>query len=165
MGSILHIKTLARTTYESGSFLAYLDQMRRLAFKAGLPEIVLITFVLNGLPDDIGGTLLMNATDELTWAYIYNACEGLDCSNRVNTTNRVYSSDTTEVCRISREVRCYNCNGKGHVQRYCKFKRRGRDTHVREIELVDNEEGKEDINKILVSIKLFSLSNESNQET
>ncbi|KAF9762465.1 hypothetical protein NGRA_1986 [Nosema granulosis] len=31
MSSIIHIKSLARTTYEKGSFLAYLDQMRRLA--------------------------------------------------------------------------------------------------------------------------------------
>ncbi|KAF9758281.1 hypothetical protein NGRA_3167 [Nosema granulosis] len=60
MSSIIHIKKLARNIYEKGSFLSYLDQMKRLTYKAGLPENVLITFVLSGLPNDIGGFILMN---------------------------------------------------------------------------------------------------------
>ncbi|KAF9758249.1 Retrovirus-related Pol polyprotein from transposon [Nosema granulosis] len=169
MSSIQHIKTLARTTYQGGSFLAYLDQMKSLSLKAGLPEIVLITFVLNGLPDDIGGAILMNVTSELTWSYIYNACEGLDCSNRTNTLNQMNTQDkelSMEVCRIKKPVTCYYCNFKGHVSRDCrkkKFdeansreirkqdyeKRRIGNNNVREIIVTDNMNRKEDeeINK------------------
>jgi hypothetical protein len=46
--------------------------MKRLAVKAGLSEIVLITFVLNGLPEDVDGTLMMNNGGRLTWGYIYS---------------------------------------------------------------------------------------------
>ncbi|KAF9760552.1 Retrovirus-related Pol polyprotein from transposon, partial [Nosema granulosis] len=126
MSSILHIKTLARTTYEDGSFLSYLDRMRSLASKAGLPEIVLITFVLNGLPDDIGGSLLMNVTGELNWTYIYNACEGLDCSNRPNLhsmKNNIGGTGGMEVCNIRKVERCYYCNLRGHLLKDCRRKK------------------------------------------
>lgn len=62
--------------------MAYLDQMKGLAMKDELLKNVLITFVLGKLLDDIVGTLLKNKSDELTWDYVYNTCEGLDCSNR-----------------------------------------------------------------------------------
>ncbi|KAF9761729.1 hypothetical protein NGRA_2429 [Nosema granulosis] len=97
-------------TYQEGSFLAYLDQMKRLAFKAGLPEIVLITFVLNGLSDDIGGTLLMNATEDLSWSYIYNACEGLYCSNRASQELRkdsVVKQSSMEICKVKKVFTCF----------------------------------------------------------
>ncbi|KAF9762468.1 Gag-Pol polyprotein [Nosema granulosis] len=79
----------------------------------------------------------MNATDELTWAYIYNACEGLDCSNRVNTTNRGIINESSEICKVSREVRCYKCNARGHLQKDCYSKRRFQKTQVREIEIAE----------------------------
>ncbi|KAF9763134.1 hypothetical protein NGRA_1482 [Nosema granulosis] len=67
--------------------------MKSIARKAGLPDIVLISFVLNGLPDDVGGALLMNTQEALTWGYVYNACEGLDCSNRTSVNGKEGTRD------------------------------------------------------------------------
>lgn len=93
-----------------------------------------MTFVLNGLPDDVEGALLKNNQAALTWEYIYNACEGLDCSNRVNVLG--YRSDANkedirenqqaninmgegfpemEVCRISEKGACFYCKKPGHL--------------------------------------------------
>ncbi|KAF9763841.1 hypothetical protein NGRA_1019 [Nosema granulosis] len=108
--------------------------MKSLAVKAGLPEIMLVTFVLNGLAYDIGGFLLMNVTGELSCSYIYNACEGLNCSNRVsiNTTRpKIRDMANTEVCKVRNKVVCFYCKIRGHVIRDCRRKKEARkETHI-----------------------------------
>nr|ABE26655.1 pol polyprotein [Nosema bombycis] len=153
MSSIAHIKTLAKETYREGSFLSYLDRMRSISLKAGLPEIVLITFVLNGLPDDVGGTLLMNTQESLSWEYVYRACEGLDCSNRadpgvVGRKEPVVAAaqGQMEICAVSKkESVCFYCKKPGHFKRECRKRARDREEAAATKAVAVEEEGQDEI--------------------
>ncbi|KAF9752817.1 hypothetical protein NGRA_3375, partial [Nosema granulosis] len=140
MSSIIHIKKLARNIYEKGSFLSHLYHMKRLAYKAGLPENVLITFVLNGLPDDIGGFILMNI-GSLTWDYIYKACEGLDCSKRSNEndTMQFKQNMNMDICKMKDERICNYCKRKGHIKDCRKLKWKN-SQQARGIDILEDQE-------------------------
>ncbi|KAF9756209.1 hypothetical protein NGRA_3256 [Nosema granulosis] len=125
--------------------------MKRLAYKAGLPENVLVTFVLNGLPDDIGGFILMNVQGTLTWEYIYKACEGLDCSKRANEDDNIQLKQQVgmDICSIKEERICNYCKKEGHIIKDCKKLKWKNTQQSRNVDVNENFEdvGKTDMNK------------------
>jgi hypothetical protein len=63
--------------YVEGSVLNYLDKMRGWARRARLPDDLLVALVLNGLPEWLGNSLLLNARANLSWVFVYTSCEGM----------------------------------------------------------------------------------------
>lgn len=74
----MHLKALAETKYAGGSFLAYLDAIKRLANNCDMPKNALIMFVLNGLPINNASSLMMKNVWQIAWEKNYNACKGFD---------------------------------------------------------------------------------------
>ncbi|WUR02660.1 uncharacterized protein VNE69_02181 [Vairimorpha necatrix] len=52
-------------------------QNKWLSQRARTLEDVLMAFVINGLPENIGSTIMLNFPVKLSWSYIYNICSGL----------------------------------------------------------------------------------------
>lgn len=84
----------------------------------------------------------MNTPGEFSWGYLYNACEGLDCSNRVSNSQNLkenFQSERMEVCEIKKVTVCWYCNKEEHTKRNClKRKKNLNKVNVREVE--SNEE-------------------------
>jgi hypothetical protein len=55
----------------------YLDVMKGWSKRAGLPDEVLVALTLNGLPENLANSLLLNSRCVLTWEFIYSSCEVL----------------------------------------------------------------------------------------
>ncbi|WUR03319.1 reverse transcriptase domain-containing protein [Vairimorpha necatrix] len=68
---------MAGTKFQKGSIMCYLDKINGLSQRARIPEDVLVAFVINGLPENIGSTIMLNFPEKLSWSYIYNICSGL----------------------------------------------------------------------------------------
>ncbi|KAF9762047.1 hypothetical protein NGRA_2251 [Nosema granulosis] len=144
MSSITHIKRLAREMYREGSFLSYLDMMKRIP-KSRTAGYSTNKFCTQWAAGRCRWCIANEHSRSTNMGYVYNACEGLDCSNRTSVNGkegtRVEPRDPLNMEGVIRELSrqerkdavedeiykireqqavCYYCKKPGHFKRECR---------------------------------------------
>jgi hypothetical protein len=128
---LTYIKKMAKEVYTEGSVLNYFDMMKGWARRTCLPDEVLVALVLNGLPEWLGNSLLLNARTNLTWEFVYSSCEGIELrgSNRLGMNENINAAISYNEKKLkNKNIKCFECGKLGHVAKKCwsKLKRLGR---------------------------------------
>ncbi|KAF9754360.1 Transposon Ty3-I Gag-Pol polyprotein, partial [Nosema granulosis] len=127
----VNLEKLAGLKYTEGSILNYLDRMAGLAREGNVPEQVLIAFVLNGLPNNVTNSVLINNKEGLTWEYIYTSLRNIKMMNCEINQSTPLSCESIEISAVrtntrgkskkQSKIRCFIRNQQGHVVSQCRF--------------------------------------------
>ena len=140
--------------------LSFLDHMKSVTIRAGIPEIVAMGNVLRKLPVEISDKLLLNCkSGEMDFDYLYESLNKI----RINLNNAadIFTIKTGKMKKEEKNNynnkktrKCLYCGKKGHTENYCydliersKQKNQGRPVHVIKQEVADEENNEEFINK------------------
>lgn len=121
----VNIDRISEMKYEGGSLLYYLDRMYGYAKRGGIPEDILLAFVIKGVPRQIADTIIINAKDGLSWKQLYAICERMQISRPQDELKESLINESS-VNRISdvknykkKQARCFLCGKLGHIVRNC----------------------------------------------
>lgn len=122
---LTYIKKMANNAYAGGSIMNYLDKMKGWSKRAGLPDEVLVALVLNGLPETLANSLLLNSRGCLGWDFVYSSCEGVEIKGNMKEIGTEYNV-VNKIGNRGKQVKngaCYRCGKFGHFSRNCRAKK------------------------------------------
>ena len=132
----IHRALATRRKKKDETVSQYLLSMRELATRGEIEDAALIEYVIEGLPDEeINKTVLYGAktiSEFKEKLKIYEKLKEKQCREKRDSREKYYPKETANRSGTNRgqyskdNIHCYNCGGKGHESKDCRYKDKGR---------------------------------------